>query len=297
MTRPPASASAGRWALGAAAMAGVIALAGCGTSSPENSSTLPIGSGPTSASSTSSASSERSPESPSAAQDLPSPDLQRTAYDGEPRPTEEIYHLPCLEALAGDDEVPPTEGTGENEDGDLELTPWSILANEALTEGWKYCPTETQGGLAVPASFEVTPDGENGSITGLSIADATGEQVGGFRADVPGGPPEGAEVVEVLEVTEQPDFTGAGDETVYLRSLVVEANSGAQVMVDLVSAPEGADPESLTVWDLAIHDGTERVVIYGTIPLDSAKDAPDAADSELHRVLRAMVGSYQPAVQ
>lgn len=302
----------GRLTLSLASVAAVgLALTGCGTSEPEasapatSSTSAPASSSASTSTSSSAADSGTTSGRPSddgnaAAADLPGVPLERSGYEGDPRPIGEVYHLACLEALAGDAQVPDTEGTGQDEDGELSITPWSTQSGQALTEGWAYCPTETGGGMAIPSTFEVTPDPANeegGALNGLTIADSTGQQVGGFRADVSGGAPKGAEVVGVLDVTEQPDYTGALEETVYLRSLVVEAGSGTQLMVDLVSVPEGTDPETLEAWDLAIHDGDHRVVVYGTIPLDSADGAEEAADSALHEVLREMVGSYQPAVQ
>lgn len=305
-TDPP---RARRRGVSVASLALALALAGCGTAGGEDDAAASSASasatavpsdgasGIPSATTSGTAGPGPSDNGSETAADLPAVPVEITEYTGEPRPVDEVYHLACLEALAEGEEVPATEGTGEDENGELEVTPWSLQSGQTLTEGWKYCPTEMMGGLYIPASFEVSADGGEGQVSGLRIADSTGQPVGGLRTDVTGGAPEGAEVVEVLEIESQPDFVGAGDETVYLRSLVVEAESGAQLMVDMVSAPEGADPESLDVWDLAVFDNEQRDVVYGTIPLESADAAQDAAESELHAVLRAMVGSYHPSVQ
>lgn len=299
-----------RGALSVAGLALAVTLAGCGaaggedTTSPTASHSASATAVPTdsTAGTPSASTSETADPGPAddgsmTAADLPATPLETTGYTGEPRPVDEVYQVACLEALAPGEEIPETEGTGTDENGELQVTPWSLRSGQALTEGWTYCPTEMMGGMAIPATFEVTADADAGQVTGLSIADSAGQPVGGLRAEVSGGAPEGAEVVEVVEIEERPDYVGAGDEAVYLRSLVVEAESGTQLMVDLVSAPAGTDPESLDVWDLGVHDGSSRTVVYGTIPLESAGAAQEAADSELHAVLREMVGSYQPSVQ
>lgn len=301
-----------RLGLSMAGVALTVALAGCGTAGDDPSASAPAttaapGDGsseaPTAApsSSASSASGTADPggtdggsETPA---DLPSTPLETTEYTGEPRPTQEVYHLACLEPLADGEPIPETEGTGQDENGELQVTPWSLQSGQALTEGWAFCPTELMGGMAIPTSFQVTADGGEGQVSGLMIADSTGQTIGGLRRDVSDDAPEGADVVEVLEIEEQPDYAAAGDETVYLRSLVVGAESGMQLMVDMVSAPEGADPESLEVWDLGVYGGTSRDVVYGTIALESADAAQEAAASDLHAVLREMVGSYHPSMQ
>lgn len=285
-----------------------LVLTGCGTSPGDDASGDGTGSvspsvpGNESASASSSAGvSEPASEGAGTGvweqQDLPEVPLTTRTYEGEPRPTGQVYQLDCLEALAGGEEVSATEGTGQDENGDLDPRPWSLQVATARTEGWVYCPTEMMGGLSVPASFGVEATGDGEAIESLQFTAPDGERIGGFRPEVPGGAPSQAAITEVLDVTEQPDYAGAGDETAYLRSLVVEAASGTQLLVDLVSVPEGADPASVDAWDLGVYGGTQRASVYGFIPLDSEADIAAARDSRLHEVLREMVSSYHPTVQ
>ncbi|GAA4760750.1 hypothetical protein [Citricoccus nitrophenolicus] len=237
--------------------------------------------------------SEPEASSPAATEDLPSAQLEQSNYEGEPRPLDEVFHLACIEALAGDEQLPETEDQTDPEN----KRAWFMYQHVAYTDGWKACPTEVYGNLVIPASFSVEAEAGESGLRRISIADPSGQRIGGVERDVTGGAPDAAEMVEVVEITEQPEHPAQNGEVGYLRSLVVQSESGTQLMVDLVSAPQDSYPESLEVWDLAVGGGTQRDVVYASIPLESAEDAEEAAASELHAVLRAMVGSYTHAVQ
>jgi hypothetical protein len=205
-----------------------------------------------------------------------------------------VFHLACLEALTLDGEsLPETEEWTNPED----KRAWFMYQDTAFTDGWKVCPTQVYGDLKIPAAFGVEAEAGASGVGRVTISDGSGQRIGGVQRDVSGGAPESVEVVEVVEVTELPPHSASSGETIYLRSLVVETATGTQLMVDLVSAPAGADPEGLQVWDLAVVGGGQRDVVYASIPLSSAEDAAEAADSELHAVLREMVGSYTHASQ
>lgn len=234
---------------------------------------------------------ESSPGPTDAAGDLPSADLEVTGYEGEPRRLEDIYHLECIHALDGEN-VPDREDAEVARD---EKPVWSVMNTQALTRGWKSCPTQMYGTIAIPEAFTVEAAPGGGSIERLRIFDAAGRQVGGVGIKTTAAAPDGAEVVDVLEVSEARSSPAYGEEIPYLRTLVVQTESGYQLMVDLVSAPAGADPQTLEVWDLAV--GGTRDLAYASIPLDSPEDADAAADSDLHAVLRSMVGSYTVPVQ
>lgn len=234
---------------------------------------------------------ESSPGPTQAAGDLPSADLEVTGYEGEPRRLEDIYHLECIHALDGEN-VPDREDAEVARD---EKPVWSVMNTQALTRGWKSCPTQMYGTIAIPEAFTVEAAPGGGSIERLRIFDAAGRQVGGVGIKTTAAAPDGAEVVDVLEVSEARSSPAYGEEIPYLRTLVVQTESGYQLMVDLVSAPAGADPQTLEVWDLAV--GGTRDLAYASIPLDSPEDADAAADSDLHAVLRSMVGSYTVPVQ
>lgn len=290
-----------------------LALTGCGTAGEPTSSegggstpasTQPSASPSTSPSSTASTSSsstatggagseEPGASSPAATEDLPSAELEESNYEGEPRALDEVFHLACVEALAGDEALPETEEQTDPEN----KQPWHMSQNTAYTEGWKVCPTELYGNLVIPASFSVEAEAGEKGLSRITIADSSGERIGGVERDVTGGAPDAAEVVEVVEITELPAHPAQDGEVGYLRSLVVETESGTQLMVDQVSAPADSDPESLEVWDMAANGSTQRDVVYASIPLESAEDAEEAASSDLHAVLRAMVGSYIIPVQ
>ncbi len=272
-----------------------LLLTGCfdrgGEPTPEPSRSLPATASPPGTPTGTGSAAATAPASE--AGNLPSPDLEVTGYEGEPRRLEDVYHLECIHVLDGED-VPETTDA-EVAEGAKPV--WSVMHTRALTEGWKSCPLEMYGTIAVPAAFSVEAAPGGGSIERLRIFDAAGRQVGGVGRDAAGAAPEGAEVVEVVEVSEATPSPAYGEETPYLRSLVVKTGSGHQLMVDLVSAPRGTDPATLQVWDLAAFGGNTRDLVYASIPLDSPEAAEEAADSELHAVLRAMVGSYTLPVQ
>lgn len=284
---------------GVAGLALTLVLAGCvdrdGEPTPEPSRTVTATatpSGTPSATADGSTEPEPSPDPADPAGDLPSPDLEVTGYEGEPRRLEDIYHLECIHSLDGKD-VPDMEDA-EVPQGKKPV--WSVQRTQALTEGWKNCPTQMYGSIAIPEVFTVEASPGGGSIERLRIVDAAGRQVGGVGLDTTAAAPDGAEVIEVVEVSEARSSPAYGEEIPYLRTLVVQTASGYQLLVDLVSAPAGEDPQTLEVWDLAAG-GTTRDLVYASIPLDSPEDADAAADSDLHAVLRSMVGSYTVPVQ
>jgi hypothetical protein len=273
---------------GVAGLSLALLLTGCfdrgGEPTPEPSQSLPVTASPSGTPTGTGSATAPASE----AGDLPSPDLEVTGYEGEPRRLEDVYHVECIHALDGED-VPETTDAQVAEG---EKPVWSVMHTQALTEGWKNCPLQMYGTIAIPAAFGIEASPGGGSIERLRIFDATGRQVGGVGRDAAGAAPEGAEVVEVLEVTEAAPSPIYGEEVPYLRSLVVKTGSGHQLMVDLVSAARGEDPETLEVWDLAASGGSTRDLVYASIPLDSPEDAEEASDSDLHGVLRSMVGSY-----
>jgi hypothetical protein len=292
---------------GLAGLALTVMLTGCfdrgGEPAPEPSQTTTLtatasGSETDAASATAtatgSAGPESSPAATEAAAELPSPDLEMTDHEGEPRRLEDVYHLECIHALDGED-VPETTDAQVAEG---EKPVWSVMHIQSLTEGWKSCPTQMYGTIAIPAAFSVEATPGGGSIERLRIFDADGRQVGGVGRDAAGVAPEGAEVVQLLGTRSGDSLYSPvyGDEVPYLRSMVVRTGSGYQLLIDLVSAPEGVDPRSLEVWDLAAG-GEDRDLVYASIPLASLADASEAADSELHAVLESMVGSYTVPVQ
>lgn len=219
--------------------------------------------------------------------DLPSPDLETTAYAGEPRLLANLFHEACLTAVAGED-VPARED--EDSDG---ITVWGVHSTVQVTEGWKACPTQVFESMYVPASFEVRDEGGK-----LTFRDADGTLVGGFQADASARAPGDAELVEAVEVTglEPLPFT---EEVRYLRTLLLDVGGGPQLLIDQVTAPAGTDPESLEVWDLAAGDAADgpRHLVYARIDLGTLEQGEQAAASELAAVLQSMVASYHPAVQ
>lgn len=231
-------------------------------------------------------------------QELPSTNLESRdvyeAYDGPPRKFTDVYHQACLEALFDGQEVPemePEPGQG----GDLTLE--AILAGAEVTEGWKQCPPQAMSHFSVPASFAVEVEANERGVNTLRIFDGNGQRIGGLSDAGSGSDPGQTELVEVLEIEKVTSSPSHDGETAYLRSMVVEGASGPQLLVDQVSAPQGKDPETLEVWDLASGGPTLRTQIWAAIPLESVDDAQQAADSRLHEVLRQMVGSFSPAVQ
>jgi hypothetical protein len=275
-----------------------LALTGCGGGgepTPESGQTttavaLPSGN-PTGPASTP-ASPSPTPTATVAAAELPSPDLERSAYDGEPRRLEEIFHLECLHVVDGED-VPETE---DGERGAEEIMAWTVHSRDVLTDGWKTCPTQVFESIAIPTSFTVEAEGPRGTVERLRIYDASGELVGGFQDDVTARAPGDAELVQAFEITELPDSPSAQGEVRYLRTLLVTVEGEPQLLIDKVSAPAGTDPESLDVWDLAASPES-RDLVYASIALGTVEQAAVAADSELAAVLRAMVDSFEPSVQ
>lgn len=268
------------------------------SSSPDTTVTTPAGptvspsSSPHVSSGFPAASSETGP-APGATGSLPSARLQQGSYQGEPRRLADIFHLPCLHALDGTD-LPEREDAELNEG---EKPVWVVHRRQALTAGWKACPTRMYEQIVIPAAFTVqaeTAEG-GGTISRLSITDSDGQVLGGFQDNVTGSAPASTELVEVLEITELPTVPSTEGEIRYLRTLVVDAQSGPQVLIDQVSTPPKADPASLKAWDLAAG-GDHRTLVYASIHLDTPDDGQQVASSDLADVLRSMVGSFVPAV-
>lgn len=225
-------------------------------------------------------------------QELPSEDLELGPYDGPPRRIADVNHLSCVEALVGEADVPEME-PGPDE----ELSLFSQLGAISVSEGWKLCPPQGVASFGVPASFSVEAEPGERSLSTLRIFDADGQRIGGLM-DVGSGSDAGeTELIKVIEIEEVQSSPSHGGQTAYLRSLVVEGTSGPQLLVDQVSSAAGEDPESLDVWDMAYGGPEGRAQVWAAIPLESAEDADEVADSRMHEVLRQMVGSYSPAIQ
>lgn len=222
---------------------------------------------------------------------LPAARLERTAHEGEPRRLQDIFHMACLHVLDGED-LPEREG-GELMEGQKPV--WRVQSTESLTEGWKTCPTQMYEQIAVPAAFRVEAEPGEWGVDRLRIYDATGELIGGFANDVTASVSEDTELVEVYQISELEEHPAADGEARYLRTLLVDAGSGPQVLIDQVSAPPGVDPASLEVWDLAA--GGHRDLVYAHIRLDTLEQGAETAESHLVAVLRTMVGSFNPSVQ
>jgi hypothetical protein len=224
---------------------------------------------------------------------LPSAQLQQGPHEGEPRRLEDVFHVQCLHALDGTD-LPESEDATP---GEGEKPVWSVHRHQALTAGWKVCPTRMYEQIVVPTVFTVQAETDQGagSISRLRIIDGAGQAVGGFQDDAAGGAPATTELVEAIEVTKLPQVPSSNGETRYLRTLVVDTSTGPQVLIDQVSAPADVDPASLKVWDLAAG-GSRRVLVYASIHLEVTDDGPQVASSDQADVLRSMVCSFVPAV-
>lgn len=267
------------------------------SATPSESSSPSESASQTPTSSPSGSATESSTETPQAGaidldQELPSEDLEFGHYDGPPRRLADVHHLPCLEAIAGEGELPEME-PGQEE----ELSLFSQLSTVSVTEGWRVCTAQGVAYLGVPASFSVEAEPGGNGLSTLRFADADGQRIGGL-SDVGSGSDSGqTELVRLLEIETLETSPSHGGETAYLRSLVVETPSGPQLLVDQVSSSAGQDPESLDVWDMAYGGPEGRAQVWAAIPLEAAEDAERVADSRLHEVLRQMVGSYRPAIQ
>lgn len=228
-------------------------------------------------------------------QELPETDLDlqsQQSYTGPPRTIADVHHLPCLEALAGDLEIPEQEG-----EPDQDLTPWSVAETAPVPDGWKLCKPGTFSSFLVPEMFTVEQDEESGDRTYLKIWDADEKFLGGLKEVGAGSPARQVDLLRVVDIQRAPSSPAHGGETAYLRTLVVQTRSGPQLLVDLVSAPFGEDPESLDVWDLAVSDRGHRALVWAAVPLASPEDADRVIGSRMHEVLQQMVGSFRPAVQ
>jgi hypothetical protein len=162
--------------LGIASLALALTLTGCfergGEPTPEPSQTItataspsgtPADTGRGTATATATGGTEASGR-------LPSPYPVISDYEGEPRRLDEVYHLECIHALDGED-VPETTDA-EVAEGTKPV--WSVMGTQALTEGWKSCPTQMYGTIAIPAVFTVEASPGGGSIEHLRIFDADG---------------------------------------------------------------------------------------------------------------------------
>ena len=166
-----------------------------------------------------------------------------------------------------------------------------------ISEGWKYCKPGVFDVFAVPSSFVVTAEPAEPGYPTIRIQDAEGQRLGGLQ-QVPAGHGAGStELVEVLEIEKLPESPAYQGQDLYQRTLVVEGGSGLQLMIDLVTAGEGEDPESLEVWDVDYGPEGKATQVWAVMPLDSAEQASGAMQTQLYEVLYEMVGSFTASVQ
>lgn len=226
-------------------------------------------------------------------QKLPEQDLAVTAgYKGKPRLISDIHHLPCMQAVAGDTKLPERE---DAQSGDM--TPWGMTTNAQITPGWKFCKPGYFDNFAVPSSFSVDAQvkGPQGAFPTMTILDSNGVKIGGLRPAPQGEGAGDTKLLQVIDVKKLPATTAYNGEEVYLRTLVVQATSGPQLLIDQVSAKPGEDPKTLKVWDLSY--GPNGTQVWAAVPLESADQAQTVLDSRLYQVLKQMVGSFQASVQ
>lgn len=228
-------------------------------------------------------------------QDLPAGNLDPQStetYAGEPRVLDEVHHRECLEAFADGAEIPEAEG-----EPDQGVTPWTVAETTPVPEGWKLCSPGTMSSFAVPADFSVDVEMGKGDRVYIRVLDGDGRLIGGLKDVGAGSPARQTELLRVVDIQRAPTSPAPGGETAYLRNLVVEARSGTQLLVDMVSAPFGEDRASLDVWDLATSTQGHRALVWAAVPLATPEDADRVIDSRLHEVLRQMVGSFRPTHQ
>ncbi|WP_277245571.1 hypothetical protein [Micrococcus terreus] len=225
-------------------------------------------------------------------QELPAGDLDpqsRQTYEGEPRRLDDVHHQDCLDAFADGQQVPEREG-----EPDQGVSPWTAAETTVVPEGWKLCSPGALSSFAVPAHF--TPEVElgKGDRVYIRVLDGNGRLIGGLKDVGAGSTSRETGLLRVVDIQRLPSITAHGGETAYLRTLVVQARSGPQLLVDMVSAPFGEDPASLDVWDLAISEEGHRALVWAAVPLASPADADQVIDSRLHEVLEQMVSSFRP---
>lgn len=225
---------------------------------------------------------------------LPATPLRiESGYDGPPRTIADLHHMACLEAISGGEEIPEKEQHSTQEG----ITAWSVMEQYTISEGWKYCKPGVFDVFAVPSSFVVTAEPAEPGYPTIRIQDAEGQRLGGLQ-QVPAGHGAGStELVEVLEIEKLPESPAYQGQDLYQRTLVVEGGSGLQLMIDLVTAGEGEDPESLEVWDVDYGPEGKATQLWAVMPLDSAEQASGAMQTQLYEVLYEMVGSFTASVQ
>lgn len=225
-------------------------------------------------------------------QELPTGDLDphsRQTYEGEPRRLDDVHHQDCLDAFADGQQVPEREG-----EPDQGVSPWTAAETTVVPEGWKLCSPGALSSFAVPAHFTPEVEMGKGDRVYIRVLDGNGRLIGGLKDVGAGSPSRETGLLRVVDIQRLPSITAHGGETAYLRTLVVQARSGPQLLVDMVSAPFGEDPASLDVWDLAISEEGRRALVWAAVPLASPADADQVIDSRLHEVLQQMVSSFRP---
>lgn len=285
------------WATGLLTLSAVVGMSGC-SAGPEPE---PV---QTTSSAEPTPSSSPTPSSPEPSgtvdpdrwidleQELPAGDLDpqsRQTYEGEPRLLDDVHHQDCLDAFADGQQIPEREG-----EPDQGVSPWTAAETTVVPEGWKLCSPGALSSFAVPADF--TPEVElgKGDRVYIRVLDGNGRLIGGLKDVGAGSPSRETGLLRVVDIQRLPSITAHGGETAYLRTLVVQARSGPQLLVDMVSAPFGEDPASLDVWDLAISEEGHRALVWAAVPLASPADADQVIDSRLHEVLEQMVSSFRP---
>ena len=285
------------WATGLLALSAVVGMSGC-SAGPEPE---PV---QTTSSAEPTPSSSPTPSSPEPSgtvdpdrwidleQELPAGDLDpqsRQTYEGEPRLLDDVHHQDCLDAFADGQQIPEREG-----EPDQGVSPWTAAETTVVPEGWKLCSPGALSSFAVPAHFTPEVEMGKGDRVYIRVLDGNGRLIGGLKDVGAGSPSRETGLLRVVDIQRLPSITAHGGETAYLRTLVVQARSGPQLLVDMVSAPFGEDPASLDVWDLAISEEGHRALVWAAVPLASPADADQVIDSRLHEVLEQMVSSFRP---
>lgn len=162
-------------------------------------------------------------------QELPTGDLDpqsRQTYEGEPRRLDDVHHQDCLDAFADGQQVPEREG-----EPDQGLSPWTAAETTVVPEGWKLCSPGALSSFAVPADF--TPEVElgKGDRVYIRVLDGNGRLIGGLKDVGAGSPSRETGLLRVVDIQRLPSITAHGGETAYLRTLVVQARSGPQLLV------------------------------------------------------------------
>lgn len=232
-------------------------------------------------------------------QDVPGEPPVVTQYDGELRPLAEIHHMECLEAAAGDQEVPTVEtGDQSNEQDGLVVNAWSATEGLALPADWKFCVDGAGGYLVVPASFSVDVEeyGEGG-LTSAVISDADDVSLVTFTDQLSEPSFPTPEEFTVLDVSDA-EYMHTLDEqaTEHLRTSVSQSDGDHVMRVELISVPAGEDPESADHWGFGeLSDARKEYV--ATIPVSSTDRAQEVMDALVDGTITQMLHSYQPPVQ